>query len=85
MLHSLWLNNTMYFGLRGRHEHSNMCWGDIELHHDSKGAEFLMFTERATKTRQGGTRLTRAFQPKMFATGIRLIAFNLKWMRSAFN
>ena len=60
----------MHFGLRGRQEHTDMCWGDIELQTDAEGSEYLLFTERATKTRHGVSRLTRLFQPKMFATGI---------------
>lgn len=58
----------MHFGLRGRQEHTDMCWGDIELQTDAEGSEYLLFTERATKTRHGVSRLTRLFQPKMFAT-----------------
>ena len=59
----------MHFGLRGRQEHVQMLWGDIELIIDNSGQEYLQFHERATKTRQGSSRETRAFLPKMFATG----------------
>lgn len=60
----------MQFGLRGRHEHIQMLWGDVEIKQDAAGHEFLEFFERATKTRKGSTRSSRAFRPKMFATGI---------------
>ena len=29
LLNTLWLNNTMHFGLRGCKEHRDICWGDI--------------------------------------------------------
>lgn len=70
MLNTLWLNNTVYFGLRGQQEHNQMLWSDLELHTYSSGREYISFSERSTKTRQGTTRDSRPFQPKMFATGI---------------
>lgn len=56
----------MHFGLRGRHKHEQMLWGDIVLNTDSTGTECLEFNERATKTRNG-TGDFRPFPPKMFA------------------
>lgn len=56
----------MHFGLRGRHKHEQMLWGDINLKTDLTGTENLEFNERATKTRNG-TRDFRPFPPKMFA------------------
>ena len=32
LLNTLWLNNTLHFGLRGCKEHRDMCWGDRKLH-----------------------------------------------------
>jgi hypothetical protein len=46
-----------------------MQWSDVQLKSDAVGAEFLEFTERTTKTRQGATKDARHFAPKMFATG----------------
>jgi hypothetical protein len=46
-----------------------MLWGDVELKQDSSGTEYLEFTERVSKTRQGSTWTTRALRPKIFATG----------------
>ena len=60
---------TMHFGLRGRHEHVQMLWGDVQLNVDSAGHEFLELNERITKTRPGNSRDARPFKPKMFATG----------------
>lgn len=70
ILNTMWLNNTVHFGLRGRQEHEKMLWGDIELKTDDSGSQFLQFNERATKTRQGATRDVRPFQPKMYSTGM---------------
>ena len=66
MTNSLWLNNTLHFGLRGRQEHTTMLWGDIELNVTAAGREYLTFTERATKTRNGVVSDPRQFKPKMF-------------------
>ena len=45
----MWLNSTLHFGLRGRHEHVQMTWGDMELKTDGSGCEYVVFHERATK------------------------------------
>ena len=55
---------TMLFGLRGRNEHHQMLWGDVELKSGPDG-EFLEYTERLTKTRRGSDS-GRAFKPKIF-------------------
>jgi len=89
----MWLNMTLHFGLRGRQEHTSMLWGDLQLSTDAKGQEFVEFNERATKTRQGASRDSRPFHPKMYATGrfsfdfiayhllssLRLLIFNVKY------
>ena len=41
LLNTLWLNNTIHFGLRGCQEHRDMCWGDVKLCEDAKGNEYL--------------------------------------------
>ncbi|XP_061180197.1 zinc finger MYM-type protein 3-like [Saccostrea echinata] len=63
---TVYLNNSMYFGMRSRTEHVNLRWGDIELKETSTVEKFLELSERATKTRTGVTGETRAFAPKMF-------------------
>ena len=69
LLNSLWLNNSLHFGLRGIQEHNNMCWGDVTLNKTVDGVEFLEYNERQTKTRTGAnTTDVRPFPPKMFAT-----------------
>ncbi|CAH3152537.1 unnamed protein product [Porites lobata] len=69
LLNTLWLNNTMHFGLRGCKEHRDMCWGDVKLKETADGKEYFEFNERQTKTRTGSDcRDIRAMPPKMFAT-----------------
>lgn len=37
LLNTLWLYNTIQFGMRGGgEEHRNLCWGDIELKYDNE-------------------------------------------------
>lgn len=43
LLNLIWLNYGMFFGLRGRQDHLNMLWGDIQLKKTSAGKEFLEF------------------------------------------
>ncbi|CAC5369142.1 unnamed protein product [Mytilus coruscus] len=50
--------------MRTRLKHVELRWGDIEL---KQREEFLLYTERATKTRTGQSNDSRPFQPKMFA------------------
>ena len=69
LLNTLWLNNTLHFGLRGCKEHRDMCWGDVKLHKTANGMEYLEFNERQTKTRTGSDYSNvRAVPPKMFAS-----------------
>ncbi|CAH3153647.1 unnamed protein product, partial [Pocillopora meandrina] len=69
LLNTLWLNNTLHFGLRGCKEHRDLCWGDVKLHKTANGVEYLEFNERQTKTRTGSDYSNvRAVPPKMFAT-----------------
>ena len=66
---TLWLNNTLHFGLCGCKEHRDMCWRDVKLHKTENGVEYLEFNERQTKTRTGSDYSNvRAVPPKMFAT-----------------
>ena len=69
LLNTLWLNNTLHFGLRGCQEHRDMCWGDVKLKKTASGVEYLEFNERQTKTRTGSDCSdVRTVPPKMFAT-----------------
>ena len=55
LLNTLWLNNTLHFGLRGCQEHRDMCWGDVKLQKTASGVEYLEFNERQTKLEQDQT------------------------------
>ena len=68
---SLWYYFTKCFGMRSRHAHRQLKYGDIEL---KKGAtsdrEYLEFArERVTKTRDGtGKENNRKVKPRLYAT-----------------
>ena len=53
VLNTVWLNNTINFGMRGCQEHRDLCWCDVKLSEDTKGNEYLVYTQRQTKTRSG--------------------------------
>jgi hypothetical protein len=61
IINSLWLNNTLYFGMRGVNEHRNIKWGDITCKSDNAGLEYLEFNERQTKTRTGALKICSIF------------------------
>ncbi|XP_028417951.1 zinc finger MYM-type protein 2-like [Dendronephthya gigantea] len=68
LLNTLWLFNSLHFGLRGCDEHRQMCWGDVKLITAADGTEYLEYSERQTKTRTGAEpRNIRAVKPKAFA------------------
>lgn len=57
------------FGLRGRDEHRNMRFQDVEIKTANNGKEFLLFKERNSKTMDGTKRDDyRPVRPKIFAT-----------------
>ncbi|CAG2220035.1 unnamed protein product [Mytilus edulis] len=66
LTNTVWLNNSMHFGMRSSQEHQDMKFGDIEMKATSGGVQYLEFTERQTKTRKGEGS-ARPFAPKMFA------------------
>jgi len=37
---TVWFNNGVFFGFRGRQEHGRLLLGDLELKTDSSGKEF---------------------------------------------
>ena len=64
---TVWWQTTLLFGHRGRNESRQMKWGDVKLDRDASGREFLEFSERSTKTRDGNAGGgSRAFAPKAF-------------------
>ena len=68
LLNTVWLFNSVHFGLRGCEERRQMTWGDVQLHMEADGTEYLEYSERQTKTRTGAEpRNVRAVKPKAFA------------------
>ena len=65
LFNTIWYFNTKLFGFRGAHESRQLKWGDITLHKDTEGDEYLQFRERLSKTRQGNSSI-RAFAPKAY-------------------
>ena len=71
VISTLWLNNTIHFGLRGGiYEHRSISWGDITVKKSDDGREYMELQERQTKTRPGDNpRDVRPVKPKMWASG----------------
>ena len=68
LLNTVWLFNSVHFGLRGCEEYRQMTWGDVQLHMEADGTEYLEYSERQTKTRTGAEpRNVTAVKPKAFA------------------
>ena len=68
VINTMWLYNTIGFGLRGADKHRQMCWGDITLKAEDQ-QEYLELNERKTKTRQGTSTDVRPIKPKIWGTG----------------
>ena len=69
ILNTLWWNNTTHFGIRSVKPHVDMKWGDVTLHCDSDGNEFLQFQERQSVTCQGDNPVSvRDVHPEAWAT-----------------
>ena len=68
LINTLWYNNCLHFGLRGRKEQRDLKWGDVVLKKDTEGKEYLEFnTERQTKTRTGENPMNRrSVKPLMY-------------------
>ena len=50
LLNTVWLFNSVHFGLRGCEEHRQVTkLGDVQLHIDADGTECLEYSERQTK------------------------------------
>jgi len=49
LLNTVWLFNSVSFGLRDCEEHGQMTWGDVQLHMEADGIEYLEYSESQTK------------------------------------
>ena len=54
LLNTVWLNNMIYFGLRGCKEQKELRWGDIVLKTESDGREYFEYFERQTNSDSNG-------------------------------
>ena len=52
-INTVWLMNSIHFGLRGCDDYHQMCWSDVKLLRDADGTEYLEYCEHRTKTRSG--------------------------------
>ncbi|XP_069128860.1 uncharacterized protein KIAA1958 homolog [Argopecten irradians] len=69
LLRTVWLLNTVHFGMRGVTEHRDMKWGDVKLCRDTENHEYIEFNESQTKTRPGSNpKNVRAVPPRAWAT-----------------
>ena len=67
---TLWYHFTKFFGLRGRDEHRQLKFGDIELVTTMQSRKYLAFNERTTKTQDGvNADDRRETKPKLNSTG----------------
>ena len=68
LINTVWLMNSIHFGLRGCDDYRQMCWSDVKLLRDADGTEYLEYCEHQTKTRSGEEpRNIRPVKPKAFA------------------
>ena len=66
LLNTVWLNNTIHFGMHGCQEHRDLCWGDVKLCKDAQGNEYLVYNERHTKTRSRRLKPSKSFPENVF-------------------
>ena len=67
LIKTVWLMNSIYFGLRGCDERLQMRWSDVKMLADADGIEYLEYCERQTKRRSGEEPWNiRPVKPKTF-------------------
>ena len=69
LLNTVWYLTTKMLGFRGNHEARQLKWGDFEMvTSDSRAEDYLQWSERLSKTRQGDENQqgAREFPPKVF-------------------
>ena len=67
-INTVWLMNSIHFGLRGCDDYRQMCWSDVKLLRDADRTEYLEYCEHQTKARSGeDPRNIRPVKPKAFA------------------
>ena len=69
LVNTLWLLNSVHFGLRACENHPQMAWGDVKLLQETDRAVYLEYTEWQTKNSLGAEPVNiRNVKPKSFAT-----------------
>ena len=66
MIHTVWWNNTMLFGMRGVTEHYNLRWGGVTMKTSTDGVSYLEHNERQSKMRSGGVPDVKACKSQMW-------------------
>ena len=67
LIQTIWWNNCLHFGMRGREEHYNLKIEHFRLEIDENGRRFVSYTEGLTKTRNQGLNFKpRLIPPKMY-------------------
>ena len=63
---TIWWNNCLHFGIRGREEHHSLKIEQFRLETDENGRRYISYTEELSKTRNKGLNFNpRLISPKM--------------------
>ena len=67
LIQTVWWNNCLHFGMRGREEHHSLKMEQFCLETDENGRPYISYTEGLSKTRNKGLNFKpRLISPKMY-------------------
>ena len=67
LIQTVWWNNGLHFGMRGREEHQSLKMEQFRLEIDENGSRYISYTERLSKTRNKGLNFKPCLiSPKMY-------------------
>ena len=67
LIQTVWWNNCLHFGMRGREEHHSLKMEQFRLEIDENGRRYISYTEGLSKTRNKGLNFKpRLISPKMY-------------------
>ena len=67
IIQTVWWNNGLHFGMRGREEHQSLKMEQFRLEIDENGSRYISYTERLSKTRNKGLNFKPCLiSPKMY-------------------
>ena len=70
LINTIWWNNCLHFGMRGREEHYSINMEDFKIEIDGMDRKFISYEEGVTKTRKAGFNFQeRLIKRKMYASG----------------